>query len=63
MPYLIQQLRMAIIELRRYYEYAKLAINKTKLLADLDSLLKTYGIQKEEIMLYTELDTEVELDD
>lgn len=55
--------KMAIIELRRYYEYAKLAINKTKLLADLDSLLKTYGIQKEEIMLYTELDTEVELDD
>ena len=55
--------KMAVIELRRYYEYAKLAINKTKLLADLDSLLKTYGIQKEEIMLYTELDTEVELDD
>lgn len=55
--------KMAIIELRRYYEYAKLAINKDELLVELDILLKTYLLKLEDVMLYTELDMEAELDD
>lgn len=37
------------IELRRFYEYASLAINKDKLLPELDSLLAEYDLTREDI--------------
>ena len=54
---------MAIIELRRYYEYAKLALNSEELLQSLETLLATYDLTLEDVTLYTELETEVDLDD
>ena len=55
--------KMAVIELRRYYEYAKLAINADELMADLGKLLSTYGLSLDDVTLYTEIETEGELDD
>ena len=55
--------KMAIIELRRYYEYAKLALNSEELLQSLETLLATYDLTLEDVTLYTELETEVDLDD
>lgn len=55
--------KMAIIELRRYYEYAKLALNSEELLQSLETLLATYNLTLEDVTLYTELETEVDLDD
>ncbi len=55
--------KMAIIELRRFYEYAKLALNKEEKLLELESLLKEYSLQLEDVMFYTEIDTEVDLDE
>lgn len=40
---------IAEIELRRYYEYAKLALNKDELLKDLNKHLNTYGLTQEDI--------------
>lgn len=53
----------AKIELRRFYEYAKLAINKAEKLSELDELLCRYNLMLEDIVLYTELETEDYLDD
>lgn len=55
--------KMAIIELRRYYEYAKLAINKDTCMEELERLLPEYSLKLDDVMFYTEIDTEVELDD
>ena len=55
--------KMTIIELRRYYEYAKLALNSEELLQSLETLLETYDLTLEAVTLYTELETEVDLDD
>lgn len=55
--------KMAIIELRRYYEYAKLAINKDDCMKELEFLLDRYGLTIEDITFYTEIETEVDLDD
>ena len=54
---------MAIIELRRFYEYAKLALNKNEQLLELDKLLQEYSLQLDDVMFYTEIDTEVDLDE
>ena len=55
--------KMAIIELRRFYEYAKLALNKNEQLLELDKLLQEYSLQLDDVMFYTEIDTEVDLDE
>lgn len=55
--------KMAIIELRRYYEYAKLAINSEETMNELDIMLKNYGLTIEDVELYTEVESEVDLDD
>ncbi|MCM1440648.1 MAG: DEAD/DEAH box helicase family protein [Roseburia sp.] len=55
--------KMAIIELRRYYEYARLALNHTELLEQLDTMLGNYNLTLEDVMFYTEINTEVDLDD
>ena len=55
--------KMAIIELRRYYEYARLAQNRGKLLDELIIQLNNYGLTMDDVMFYTEINTEVELDD
>lgn len=55
--------KMAIIELRRYYEYAKLALNKEERLAELQTLLSQYGLRLEDIMFNTDLEVEVDLDE
>lgn len=55
--------KMAIIELRRYYEYAKLATNKQFLLEELDKMLTYYNLTLEDVQFYTEINTEVDLDD
>lgn len=54
--------KIAIIELRRYYEYARLAINKDELLEKLDEMLDKYHLNKEEIMFFNN-DMEAELDE
>ena len=55
--------KMAIIELRRYYEYARLAQNRDKLLEDLIGQLNNYDLTLDDVMFYTEINTEVDLDD
>ena len=55
--------KMAIIELRRYYEYAKLALNKEERLAELQTLLSQYGLRLKDIMFNTDLEVEVDLDE
>lgn len=55
--------KMAIIELRRYYEYAKLALNKEDRLAELQTLLIQYGLCLKDIMFNTDLEMEVDLDE
>ena len=55
--------KMAIIELRRFYEYAKLALNKNEQLLELDKLLQEYSLQLDDVMFYTEINTEADLDD
>lgn len=55
--------KMAIIELRRYYEYAKLAINSKERIEELEQLLDRYMLSLDDVKFYTEIETEVDLDD
>lgn len=55
--------KMALIELRRFYEYARLATNHEEQLNKLYELLANYGLTLEDIKLYTEIDEEGELDE
>ena len=55
--------KLALIELRRFYEYARLATNHVEQMEKLNELLKNYNLTIEDIKLYTEIDQEVELDD
>lgn len=55
--------KMAMIELRRFYEYAKLAMNANEKLEELNILLKRYMLTLDDIKFYTEIETEVDLDD
>ena len=54
---------IAEIELRRFYEYAKLSIDKEKLLTKLDSLLIEYGLTYEDISFNNEFIDGGDLDD
>ena len=55
--------KMAIIELRRYYEYAKLSMNHQDCLRELDYLLDNYLLTRDDVTFYTEIDTEDDLDE
>ena len=55
--------KMAVIELRRFYEYARLAQNSQDLLAQLNGLLDEYSLTLDSVEFYTEINTESELDD
>ena len=55
--------KMAIIELRRYYEYARLAQNRDKLFEELIGQLNNYDLTVDDVKFYTEINTEVDLDD
>lgn len=55
--------KMAVIELRRFYEYARLAQNGQELLEQLNGLLGEYSLTLESVEFYTEINTESELDD
>ena len=43
---------MAEIELRRFYEYARLAINNESLLSQLDDLASDYGLTTEDFVTF-----------
>ena len=53
----------AMIEFRRYMEYARLAINSDELMNKLDSEIASYGISYEDIDVYDYDDMEVECDE
>ena len=55
--------KIAQIELRRYNEYAKLALNKADRLHELYHLLDYYHLKQEDIEFDTEIDTEADLDE
>ena len=54
---------MAVIELRRYLEYAHLAINKDETLLELDHLMGHYGLTYEQIAMTAAESEEVALDE
>ena len=54
--------KFAQIELRRFYEYARLAINKEELLVELNKQLVYYGLTMEDVQFFGD-EMEAELDD
>lgn len=55
--------KMAEIELRRFYEYARLAINKDDLLVQIETLANKYGIEEQDYIASYDDGKEAELDD
>ena len=55
--------KMAEIELRRFYEYARLAINKDAMLEKLDDIAAEYGLELENFITVFDEGKEAELDD
>lgn len=55
--------KMAEIELRRFYEYARLAINKDELLIQIQTLASKYGIEEQDYIASYDDGKEAELDD
>lgn len=53
----------AKIELRRFHEYAKLALNWSELESELHSLLLSYGLSLEDVDVYDYEDVEVNVDE
>ena len=53
----------ALIELRRFREYAKLALNADEKLVELEDLMIQYGCTMEEIEVYDYDEMEAELDE
>ena len=54
---------MAEIELRRYYEYARLAINSDDLLTKLEDIAADYGLVIDDFITTFDEGKEVDLDD
>ena len=55
--------KMAEIELRRFYEYARLAVNKDELLLQLESLAGDYGLELDDfVTTFDDEDDEKEAD-
>lgn len=59
----LDTIKMAEIELRRYYEYARLAINKDELLQELNNITAQYGLELSEFITTFDEGKEAELDD
>lgn len=55
--------KMAEIELRRFYEYARLSINHEALLLRLENLASEYGLVLEDFITKFDEDKELALDD
>lgn len=55
--------KMAEIELRRFYEYARLAINQERLLFQLENLASDYELALDDFITTFDEDKEAELDD
>ena len=55
--------KMAEIELRRFYEYARLAENKKELLLQLESLAGDYGLELDSFVTTFDDEKEADLDD
>lgn len=55
--------KMAEIELRRFYEYARLAENKNELLAQIDTIAGKYGLEECDYIATFDDGKEAELDD
>ena len=55
--------KMAEIELRRFYEYARLAINNEQLLSQLDDVAADYGLTLEDFITTFDEGKEADLDD
>jgi superfamily II DNA or RNA helicase len=55
--------KMAEIEFRRFYEYARLAENKDDLLAQLEHLAADYGLEMNNFITIFDDEVEGELDD
>ena len=55
--------KMAEIELRRFYEYARLAINSEPLITQLEDLASDYGLTAEDFITTFDEGKEAELDD
>jgi superfamily II DNA or RNA helicase len=56
-------IKMAEIELRRYYEYARLALNKDQLLTQLDDLAADYGLALDDFITTFDEGKEADLDE
>jgi hypothetical protein len=54
---------MAEIELRRFYEYARLAVNKDELFLQLESLAGDYGLELDDFVTTFDDEKEADLDD
>lgn len=50
----------ATIELRRFYEYARLSVNQSENRKSLDTLLARYGIEFEEICKFEEMEDDID---
>ncbi len=55
--------KMAEIELRRYYEYARLAVNSDDLLTKLENIAADYGLELDDFITTFDEGKEVDLDD
>ena len=55
--------KMAEIELRRFYEYARLAENKDELLTQIDTIAAKYGLEESDYIATFDDGKEAELDD
>lgn len=55
--------KMAEIELRRFYEYARLAINNKELISKLEEIVADYGLELEKFITTFDEGKEAELDD
>lgn len=55
--------KMAEIELRRYYEYARLAYNSEELLTKLENIAADYGLELDDFIATFDEGKEVDLDD
>lgn len=58
-----ETIKMAEIELRRFYEYARLAINADEMLNQLDTLAADYGLNLDDFITTFDDGKEAELDD
>ena len=54
---------MAEIELRRFYEYARLAENKDELLVQISTIAAKYGLEESDYIATFDDGKEAELDD